>query len=154
MKRVEAILVAGLAISLSGCFLGRKPKVVKAAPPPPKPAAAPAPAPLPQPLSIPQTRSQLPPPQPVTPEALATTVPHEETPSTPAPVPDTAAAPRRPRPSRRWRRRLPPVATPPAEERPPIQEELTPAEKKRLSTSPRHEAAKRPAWSTSFLSSG
>ncbi len=132
MKRVEAILVAGLAISLSGCFLGRKPKVVKAAPPPPKPAAAPAPAPLPQPLSIPQTNVQLPPAQPVTPEALATTVPHEETPSTPAPV---RTPPRRPpaAPKPEVAAPAPPVATPPAEERPPIQEELTPAEKKRLS---------------------
>ena len=131
MKRVEAILVAGLAISLSGCFLGRKPKVVKAAPPPPKPVMAPAPAPLPQPLSIPQTNVQLPPAQPVTPEALATTVPHEETPSTPAPV---RTPPRRPpsAPKPEVVAPAPPVATPPAEERPPIQEELSAAEKSRL----------------------
>ena len=67
MKRVEAMLVAGLAISLSGCVSraeaeGRQGRAAAA-----KPAAAPAPAPLPQPLSIPQTNVQLPPAQPVTP---------------------------------------------------------------------------------------
>jgi hypothetical protein len=133
MKRTEAILVAGLAISLSGCIFARKPKVVKASPPPPRPAAAPAPPPLPQPLSIPQTNVQLPPAQPLSPEALATTLPREETPSAPVPV---RTPPRRPPSASAPRPEVvvpaPAPVTPPTEERPPIQEVLSAEEKKRL----------------------
>jgi hypothetical protein len=131
MKRAEAILVAVLAISLSGCIFARKPKVVKASPPPPRPAAAPAPPPLPQPLSIPQTNVQLPPAQPLSPEALATTLPREETPSAPVPV---RTPPRRPPSAPRPEVAAPAPApvTPPTEERPPIQEVLSAEEKKRL----------------------
>jgi hypothetical protein len=131
MKRLRVLLAAGLVLSLSGCAFHRKPQVAKAAPPP-KPVTAPAPAPLPQPLSIPQTNVQLPPSQPLSPEALATTEPHEEAPAavpprTPprrtvqaAPKPVEAVAP-------------PPVTVTPApEERQPIQEVLPPGEVHRL----------------------
>jgi hypothetical protein len=130
MKRVEAMLAAGLAISLSGCIFGGKPKVAKAVPPPPRPVATPVPAPLPQPLSIPQTNVQLPPAQPVSPEALATTLPQEETPSAPVPVrtPPRRPAPPAPKPDVA----APPPTPPPTEERPPIQEVLTAGELKRL----------------------
>jgi hypothetical protein len=130
MKRAEAILVAGLAISLSGCIFGRKPKVVKAAPPPPKPATVPAPPPLPQSLSIPQTNVQLPPPQPLSPEALATTLPREETPSAPVPVRTPPRRPPAPRPE--VATPAPAPVTPPTEERPPIQEALPQSEQRRL----------------------
>jgi hypothetical protein len=135
MKRVEAILAAGLAISLSGCIFHRNTKIAKIAPPPPKPVVAPSPPPLPQPLSIPQTNVQLPPPQPVSPEALATTQPREETPSAPAPV---RTPPRRPpveSAPKSVEAAAPPPATvtPPAEERQPIQEVLPPGERQRLS---------------------
>jgi hypothetical protein len=132
MKRVEAILTAGLALSLSSCIFKKKQKAI-APPPPPAPVAATSPAPLPQPLSTPQTNVQLPAPQPLTPEALATTMPHEETPETPAPArtpPRRAATP----PPVRTEVTPPvqPPATPPPEERTPIQEVLPPTEQRRL----------------------
>ncbi len=134
MKRVAAVFVAGMSISLSGCLFGGKTKIAKVAPPPPRPVAAPAPAPLPQPLSIPQTNVQLPPPQPVTAEALATILQQKETPSAPAPV---RTPPRRPpvEPAPKpVEAAAPPPATvtPPAEERQPIQEVLPPGERQRL----------------------
>jgi hypothetical protein len=69
MRRAKAVLVAVMTIPLAGCLLNGKPKTVAAAPAPPRPAA---PTPPPEPLSIPQTNVELPPPQPVKPEALVT----------------------------------------------------------------------------------
>lgn len=80
MRRAKVVLVAAMAISLAGCVLSGKPKTVAAAPAPPKPSA---PAPPPEPLSIPQTRVDLPAPQPVNPEALATAPPVEPAPPVP-----------------------------------------------------------------------
>lgn len=127
MRIAEALLIAALSIGLNGC--AGKPKTVSAAPAPPKPVPSPAPAPPPEPLSIPQTHVQLPPPQPLTPEALATT----QLPGEPAPVPAPPPRPtNRPKPAAR-----PPVEAPapaPAVEpgRAPISEVLPAAELKRL----------------------
>jgi hypothetical protein len=96
-----------MACSLAGCVVSRKPKTVAAAPAPPQPAA---PAPVPQPLSIPQTRVNLPAPQPVDPAALATAPPVEPSPPVQAkpapaparrtPAPQLKADPPQPEPSR------------------------------------------------------
>jgi hypothetical protein len=137
MRLVQAILAAALAISLAGCVVRAKPKTTAAVPAAPQPAPAPAaPVPPPEPLSIPQTLVQLPPPQPFNPESV---------PDLPVATPEAAAAPSRnrnrigspapvtpPKPEA-----APPVAPPPVvvEPRPPIQEEVSDAEKKRLQES-------------------
>jgi outer membrane biosynthesis protein TonB len=128
MRRVKVVLVAAMVIPLAGCVFGGKPKAVAAAPAPPKPASPP------EPLSIPQTRVDLPAPQPVKPEAL-NTAPREEPPPPvePKPIP----APRRP-PAPQPKT----VEQPPAEPaRLPIQEILPADEKNRLTASvQRHRA--------------
>jgi hypothetical protein len=87
MKRVAASLAACLALLLTGCVLRGKQPVAKTTAPP-KPVVAPAPPPPPKTLSSVQTNVELPAPQPVTPEALATTYPPEEPPpAPPAPKP-------------------------------------------------------------------
>src|SRR5262245_7080251 len=80
MKLAEALLIVALGIGSNACT--RKPKVA-GVPPAPAPVVAPAPAPPPEPLSIPQTNVHLPPPQPLTPEAIATTRLPGETPQEP-----------------------------------------------------------------------
>src|SRR5947199_1255340 len=82
MRRAAAFLILAVAGSCGGCVV-RKPKTASVAPAAPKPATPATPAPPPEPLSIPQTNVYLPEPQPVTPEALATTIP----PGEPAPPP-------------------------------------------------------------------
>ena len=134
MKLAEALLIVALAACVSGCSL-RKPKPVSAAPAPPKPAAAPAPAPPPEPLSIPQTNVHLSPPQPLTPEAIATTQLPGEPPPTPAQPP--RPPPKRPQPARPVVEPPPPAPVPAAPTtaepgRAPITEVLAPAELKRL----------------------
>src|SRR4051812_10599555 len=131
MRRAEAVLIIAIAVSLGGCVL-RKPQAAKPAPPAPKPVAPAPPAPPPQPLSIPQTNVYLPAPQPVSPEALATTIPPTEPPPAPPapPKPVTRTAPSR-QPVRV--EPAPPPPTPPVEgERPTISELTTEPEKKRL----------------------
>lgn len=108
MRRVETILVFALAIALAGCVTGGKPPVVQA-------AAPPAPQ---QPLSVPQTQVQLPPEQPVNPDALAT-------PQAPAPEP-----PRRPAQTPRPEPAVTSPSSPPA--RGPIQDIVPAVEQKRL----------------------
>ncbi|MGO9258140.1 MAG: hypothetical protein ACLQU1_17770 [Bryobacteraceae bacterium] len=132
MKPAEAILAAGIAILLAGCLLRGTPKTAQAAPATPKPAVAPAPAPPPQPLSIPQTHVELPPPQPVNPEALPTTQPQPEE---PAPAP--AAPPKPPRsrvaqPARSDPPAQPPPVTAEPAERPPVQEIVSAEELRQL----------------------
>jgi len=144
MKRFEAILVAAMALSMAGCVVGAKPKPVAATPAIPQPEPVPAaPAPPVEPLSIPQTHVQLPPPQPVSDEALQTTEPPEPNagavptapPLRPPRVKPTTAAPQRtetPPPAA-----APPAAPPtptPAVEPPrgPVTEGLDPAETARL----------------------
>jgi hypothetical protein len=132
MKLAEAILAAAMAIFLAGCLLRGTPKTTQAAPAAPKPAVAPAPAPPPASLSIPQTQVELPPRQPVSPEALASTEPQPEE---PAPVPAAPPKPARthPAPPARSDPPAPPppvTADPPP--RPPVQEIVSAEEQKQL----------------------
>jgi len=125
-----------MTIPLAGCLLSGKPKTVAAAPAPPQPTA---PAPPPEPLSIPQTRVDLPPPQPWNPEALNTAppvVPPPPAPTKPAPPPkQRAQAPQIKPPD------PPPPDPETAPQRPPIQEVLPADELKRLEASvQRHKA--------------
>src|ERR1700691_1626631 len=111
MGRVEAILTVALALSMAGCVLSGKPNT-PAVPPQTHPAVQPKPAPPPEPLSIAQTQVQLPPPQPVNPEALAVPAPPEavEAPAAPKPVRRTAGGSPPPKPDV-----VTPVVVPPAE---------------------------------------
>jgi hypothetical protein len=135
------ILLAAVALALTGCVLKGKPATTAAAIPAPKPVPPPAPPPAPPaPLSIPQTHVDLPAPQTISQEAMASAEP-PGTPPPPAPKPPTkkgttptpvVAAPKPevapPAPPT-------PAATPPAEsERPPIQDILPPDEVNRLKT--------------------
>jgi len=143
MKTEYAILTVALTISLSGCVIGAKPAVTT--PPAPQPVAvAPVPPPPPQQLSMPQTQVQLPPDQPIDPDAL--------TPAPTAEVHTEAPPPARPN---RARQQAKPVAPPPAtvepaappatppappaaapeNERGRVQELLAPAERDRLKNS-------------------
>jgi hypothetical protein len=130
MRRVEIILVAAMAVPLAGCALGGKPKPAPVVPAPPQPVAA---APAPQPLSIPQTRVDLPAPQPVDPEALVTATQLE-----PAPPAQPKPAPPVRRPPAPQPRVDPPAPEPP---RKPIQEVLPAEVQKQLQASAhRHKA--------------
>jgi hypothetical protein len=83
MKLCALIAAALLAMAMPGCApRGTSKNAVPAVPVP-----AVAAAPPPEPLSVPQTHVQLPPPQPLNPEALVTP---------PPPVPPPAAAPIQP----------------------------------------------------------
>lgn len=107
MRRVVAILAAALALSLTGCVLGGKQQVATITVPlPPKPVPPPTPAQPPPNLSIPQTQVELPSPQTISQEAMATIQPLDEAPSTPDP----------PRPNQR--RRSPAPISPPPSPRP------------------------------------
>jgi hypothetical protein len=133
MRRAETLLIVAMAVSFGGCVL-RKPKTANATPAAPKPVAPAKPAPPPEPLSIPQTNVYLPAPQPVSPEALATTVPAGEPAPAPAPPPKPISRPS-PRPSGTPPRVEPATPAPPTPaepERPPISELTSPAELKRL----------------------
>jgi hypothetical protein len=130
-----------MAFSLSACVVGKKPQTVSAAPMAPKPVSPPTPEPPPGPLSMPQTVQELPPAQPLSNEAIASTESPEETPTIPVP--------RNTKPARSGQNRIaasrtaepvgpptpavPPVQ-PPAESepRPQIQEIVPAAELKRL----------------------
>ena len=134
IRATEAILVAWMAISLTGCVLRGTPKTA-AVPAAPKPVASAPPAPPPPPLSIPQTNVELPKPQPVDPEALIAA-------PQPEPVPEASTATRSTRRSNTAsqgaasnsppRTETPPAPPQPEPERPPIQEIVPAAEQKRL----------------------
>lgn len=149
MKEATYIPGVALALLLSGCVLsGKQQPKVSAAPPPPKsPATAPASASsAPQaPLSIPQTVVELPPPQPLSQEAILTTRPPEQ-PADTQPGPRVPARSRGPVAGPPRVAESPPPAVPaqatPAPplpeqvvERPPIAEILSDAEVKRLKDS-------------------
>lgn len=132
MKVAVLTLTASLALALTGCVLRGKPQTVQAAPAAPKPTVAPAPEKPAEPLSIPQTRVELTAPQPISTEALATTLPAEE----PAPAPAT------PKPVRAGPRPTAAHTEPPAQppnptpneptERPPVQELLSADEQRQF----------------------
>lgn len=129
----KALLTVAAAILLAGCSLRGKPAKSVVVPAAPKPVVAPAPALPPPALSIPQTRVELPKPQPVDPAALAT---EPRPPELPEPPP--AAAPARPRrTSPAASQPSSPAAAPAAAAAPPetretFQEIVSPAELKRL----------------------
>jgi hypothetical protein len=117
-----------MTIPLAGCLLNGKPKTLAGAPAPPQTAA---PAPPAEPLSIPQTHVDLPAPQPLNPDALATAQPVETPPPAqpkPAPPPKPAHANAAPKPSDQQT----PAAEPEQPTRPQIQEILSPDEESRL----------------------
>jgi hypothetical protein len=83
-----AAAIAGL-VALTGCSV-RKVKAAPVAAPQPAPAVEPARAAVPEePLSIPQTNVELPSPQPISPEALASIPPSQEQPE---PIPPSRPA--------------------------------------------------------------
>jgi hypothetical protein len=133
--RAKALLIVVAGIVLAGCSLRGKPAKTAVVPAAPKPVVAPAPAtPPPAPLSIPQTRVELPKPQPVDPAALVTEPRPPELPEPPpAPAP---ARPRRTSPAAGQpaspAATAPAAATPPPETRETFQEIVSPAELKRL----------------------
>ena len=139
MRRVHASVAVALASSLalfqSACVLTGKPKTsTAAAPPPPKPAVV-KPAAPPESLSVPQTQVQLPPPQPINPDAVALPAPKSEAGAPPpaASRPVRRTAPPQPKPETP----VPAAPTPaPADaELAPVQEVLTAAERKRFKDS-------------------
>jgi hypothetical protein len=91
MKLCALIASAILAITMTGCALGGKPKTAVPAVPVPAAAAVASPA---EPLSVPQTHVQLPPPQPLNPEALVAPPP-QAPPAVVSPVQPAAPATRR-----------------------------------------------------------
>jgi hypothetical protein len=134
--KAKALLTVVAGIVLAGCSLRGKPAKTAIVPAAPKPVVAPAPAPPPPALSIPQTRVELPKPQPVDPAALAT---EPRPPELPEPEPPPAAAPARPRRTSPAASQpaspaaaTPAAATPPPETRETFQEIVSPAELKRL----------------------
>lgn len=141
MKTARAILVLTLSFGLAGCVLRGK-QAAKTVPPPPPPAPKQEPPAPRAPLSIPQTQVQLPPPQPIDPEALAAAQePGEPAAEPPVTVPArTPASVRRPSgpPAVSTPRSEPaaPATPPPATAAPPenarIQEIVPPTEQKRL----------------------
>jgi membrane-bound lytic murein transglycosylase B len=128
--KATALLTALLSILLAGCELRGKPAKSAVPPAAPKPVASAAPAPAPPPaLSIPQTRVELPKPQPVDPAALETeATPPEPLPAVAAPARSRRATPAASQPAPA----SPPAATPPPEPRETVQEIVSPAEVKRL----------------------
>ena len=135
--KAKALLTVFAGILLAGCSLRGKP--AKSAIPPAalKPVVTPAPAPPRLALSIPQTRVELPTPQPVDPAALATETPPPAEPPEPPPA-AVPARPRRVNPAAGQPASPAPAATPAAaatpspEPRETFQEIVSPAEVKRL----------------------
>ncbi|MCX6626984.1 MAG: hypothetical protein NTW28_05065 [Candidatus Solibacter sp.] len=128
--KATALLTALAGILLVGCALRGKPAKSVAPPAAPKPAANPTPVPAPQappPLSIPQTRVELPKPQPVDPAAFDTEATPPEPPPAAAPVRSRRANPAPIQPAG-----PPAAATAPPEPRETVQEIVPPAELKRL----------------------
>jgi hypothetical protein len=134
--RAKALLTVVAGMVLAGCSLRGKPAKSAVAPLAPKPVVAPAPA-APRPvLSIPQTRVELPKPQPVDPAAFVT----EPRPPPELPEPPPAVVPARPRrsspaaaqPASPAAAAPATATTPPPETRETFQEIVSPAELKRL----------------------
>jgi len=145
MRQGALILAVAMAVLLTGCVLSGKQAQKTAATPaavkPPTPAPAPAPAPS-GPLSIPQTTAQLPPQQPLNPDALAIAKPEETVEPPPAQRPPRRAAGAVQGPPRaadtiplQQAPAAPAVTPPPEQERPALQEILPAAELNRLKES-------------------
>lgn len=130
MKRAQAILSAALVIGQAGCVLGGKPKAAPPPPPQPAPAAAAAPARPAEPLSVPQTRIELPPPQPFNTDSLPPEPPTAPQESPARPVRSNRPRPSAPKPAEPAAPAPAPPATPAPEVRPQIQEVVPAAEQK------------------------
>ena len=134
--RVRAILFAACLLPAACTWRPRQTaaKAPATAPKPATPAPPRADTAANQPLSVPQTQVDLPRPQPIQEEALATIRPE----SPPPPEPATPATrPARPRPEPRQQATAPPPPTPPANPpatRPRIRPVETPGERQRLLT--------------------
>jgi hypothetical protein len=130
--KATALLTALFSILLAGCSLHGKPAKSPVPPAAPKPVVAPAPAPPRPALSIPQTRVELPKPQPMDPAALDTEPAPPEQPEPPPAV--SPVRPRRANPAASQPASQPasPAAAPPPEPRETFQEIVSPAEVKRL----------------------
>lgn len=146
MKSLATVLAAITSLSLVGCLERGKSRTV-VTPPPPKPAVtaktqSPVPEKAPEPLSAPQTRVQLPSPQPLNPAAL---VANPEPAPAPQPArarthrimrtgPAVAAAPPAPgtTPPAADTSQAPASAPPVVEERPRLQPILPPEEVRRI----------------------
>jgi len=130
----KALLTVVAVILLAGCSLRGKPAKSVVVPAAPKPVAATKPAAPPPVLSIPQTRVELPKPQPLDPAALVTEPRAPELPEPPPAV--VPARPRRTSPSASQpaspAAAAPAASTPPPETRETFQEIVSPAELKRL----------------------
>jgi hypothetical protein len=134
LRGAAFVLVLALSALSAGCFLQGKQPVAQTTPAAPASPAAKSTAP-PQPLSVPQTKVELPPPQPVSDAAVAAG-------ETPQDEPEPAAPPRPPR-----RTAGPPAINPARPETPappaateeparaPIQEVLSADERKHLQDS-------------------
>jgi hypothetical protein len=145
MRRTGILLIGATVISLAGCVLNGKKSTASAVTPPAPPAVSSSAPPPRRSLSTPQTQVQLPPAQPVNPEALAAAPQPEdqvEAPANPrpprrvgpsaipAPPRNTEAAQTAPQPA------AAPAAAPPVEEtRPPIGEIVPPSETRKLQDS-------------------
>jgi len=135
-RSASHVLFCAAFLFLAGCMLRGNRTATKVPPAPAPPAASHAPAPS-EPLSVPQTQVQLPPPQPLSQDALAT-----------EPAPPVVELPEEPaqRPPRRPPAANPPTVSrqepaapapiqgpvPPEPERPIVQEKISPEEQKRL----------------------
>jgi hypothetical protein len=122
-QRVLRVLLAVVVLALAACT-PRGPAKAAAPVTPAAPKPVPAPVPPPAPLSTPQTRVELPAPQPLDPAALDTDT------ATPEP-PLVKPAPAR-RPPATVTVTPPPAAQPAEPPRPTIQELIPPVELKRL----------------------
>ena len=130
MRSGLAIAVVTGLLGFTSCMTRSKPQTVHAAPPAPQPVAAEAAA-KPEPaLSIPQTQVELPPAQPVNPEALAVSPPEEPTVNAPATMRRPAGPPpiAAPKPAEAAAQQ----ATPPEAERAPVREIVPAGELKKL----------------------
>jgi hypothetical protein len=144
LARTMVVLLPGI-LSLSGCVLRGTQPLVNATPvvPPAVSPAPPPPAPA-GPLSISQPHPELPTPQPISPEALATTEPPGQPPQPPPVTPRPSRRASNPPPAQPRVETAPATAPPPAavtpstplvaepEARPPIQEIVSPDESNRL----------------------
>jgi hypothetical protein len=148
---VAVFLSTFLMGGLTGCLIPKRQQAKIVTPPPPEPKPA-EPAVRPSPLSIPQTQTQLPPAQPISPESLATVQsPPQTQESEPAPPtnsrpvrrtgpvagpkPESAVGPAVAGQSTAAQVAPPAVPTPDTEPRATVQEIIPPAELKRLQES-------------------
>jgi hypothetical protein len=84
-----------MALLLAGCLVRAKQQTAKYTPPAPQPVPKAEPAPASAPLSTPQTQVELPPPQPLNPDAVAAAEAPGEPPEPPSPPPRNTGAARR-----------------------------------------------------------